>query len=203
MNYWNKYYKKNLSPKKPTNFALFCKKYLKKFNGKVFDIGCGNGRDVVYFNKNKFNCYGVDLSKKAILKNKKKFLLIKNQFLNKDFSKLNLSKLNSDLAIYSRFSLHSINEKKEKNLFKILKESKNVKLLMIETRTIYDDLFGKGYKVGNNQFITSHYRRFIDPNKIKKIISRVFKIKYFKLCKNVAKFKNENPKVLRIIAYRK
>ena len=53
MNYWDQYYKKDLSPSSPTRFAVFCKKYLKKFNGKVFNIGCGNGRDVVFFNKKK------------------------------------------------------------------------------------------------------------------------------------------------------
>ena len=40
---------------------------------------------------------------------------------------------------------------------------------MIETRTIYDELFGKGFEVGKNGFITSQYRRFIDPKKLKMI----------------------------------
>ena len=74
---------------------------------------------------------------------------------------------------------------------------------MIETRTIYDELCGKGFKIGKNEFITSHYRRFIDPEKLKKDINNSFKIKYFKLDKNLAKFKKENPKVLRIIGVRK
>ena len=203
MNYWNTYYQKKLSPSSPTRFAFFCKKYLKKFNGIVFDIGCGNGRDVAFFNRNKINCHGVDLSKKAISQNKKKYKLIKNNFLNKDFSKLNISKLKTDIAIYSRFSLHSIDRKKEKDLIKILNSSKNIKLVMIETRTIYDELCGKGFKIGKNEFITSHYRRFIDPEKLKKDINNSFKIKYFKLDKNLAKFKKENPKVLRIIGVRK
>tara|TARA_B100001057_G_C22793702_1_gene928703 strand:- start:1029 stop:1640 length:612 start_codon:yes stop_codon:yes gene_type:complete len=203
MNYWNKYYKKNLSPSKPTRFAFFCKNKLKKFKGKVFDIGCGNGRDVAFFNKNKIDCYGVDLSKKAILKNKKKYKLIKDKFLNRDFSKLNISQFKTDIAIYSRFSLHSINKKKEKNLIRILNSSKNIKLVMIETRTIYDELFGKGHKIGKNEFITSHYRRFIDPKIIKKDINKSFKIEYFKLDKNLAKFKKENPKVLRIVGTKK
>ena len=203
MNYWNIYYKKNLSPTKPSNFAIFCKKYLKKFDGKVFDIGCGNGRDVAYFARNKIDCYGVDLSKKIILKNKKKYKFLNDRFINKDFSKLDLSRFTTDIAIYSRFSLHSIDEKKEKNLLKMIFKLKNINLLMIETRTIYDELFGKGFEVGKNGFITSHYRRFIDPKKIKNDINKFFKIKHFKLGKNLAKFKNENPKVLRIVATRK
>ena len=118
------------------------------------------------------------------MENKKKYKLIKDKFLNKDFSKLNISQIKTDIAIYSRFSLHSINKKKEKNLFRILNSSKKIKLIMIETRTIYDELFGKGYKIGKNEFITSHYRRFIDPKIIKKDINKSFKIEYFKLDKN-------------------
>ena len=70
---------------------------------------------------------------------------------------------------------------------------------MIETRTIYDDLFGKGTKISKNEYLTDHYRRFIDPNKIKGKLKKKFRLIYSFLGKNVAKFKKENPKVLRII----
>ena len=67
---------------------------------------------------------------------------------------------------------------------------------MIEVRTIYDELCGKGKKISKYEFINTHYRRFIDPKIIKKDILRSFKIKYFKVSKNFAKFYKENPKVL-------
>ena len=114
-----------------------------------------------------------------------------------------MSKFKTNIAIYSRFSLHSIDKKKEKDFIKILNNSKNIKLIMIETRTIYDELYGKGYRIGKDEFITSHYRRFIDPQKLKKHIRKSFIIKYLKLDKNLAKYKNENPKVLRIIGLRR
>lgn len=70
---------------------------------------------------------------------------------------------------------------------------------MIETRTIYDELFGKGKKISTNEYLTDHYRRFIDPKDIKKKLKKKFKIIYYFLGKNLAKYKKENPKILRII----
>tara|TARA_Y100001958_G_C21181255_1_gene511076 strand:+ start:721 stop:1338 length:618 start_codon:yes stop_codon:yes gene_type:complete len=203
ISYWNKYYTFNKSPVKPSNFAKFCKKHLKNFSGTIYDVGCGNGRDTIYFNKNNISCIGIDSCSKIIRKNKFKYNFLKNNFQRKDFSKIIFLKKKEDIAIYSRFSLHSINLKSEKNFFKNIQKSKNVKLIMIEVRTIYDQLFGKGKKIGKNEFVTSHYRRFIIPNNLKKEIIKSHRIKFFKLDKNFAKFKKENPIVLRIIGERK
>ena len=74
---------------------------------------------------------------------------------------------------------------------------------MIEARTVYDELYGVGKKVGEHEYVSSHYRRFIDPKQLKKKLGKLFKIKFFKVGRNFAKYKKENPKVLRIIAVKK
>ena len=56
-----------------------------------------------------------------------------------------------------------------------------------------------GKKIGKHEYYTDHYRRFVVPKELKKKLSNKFKIIFFKLSKNFAKYKNENPKVLRII----
>jgi|TARA_B110001452_G_scaffold241702_1_gene224032 tellurite methyltransferase len=203
ISYWNKFYNNYTPPKKETSFAFYCKKYLKNFKGVIYDVGCGNGRDTAYFNKNKLNCYGLDLSKDAISKNKKKYNSLKHLYLNKNFTKFNFNSSAKEFVVYSRFTLHSINSKEEGMLFKNIIKSKNFKLFMIETRTIYDELYGVGKKVGDNEYVSTHYRRFIDPVEIKKKLQKIFNIKLFKLGRNYAKYKNENPKVLRIILSKK
>lgn len=201
--YWDKYYNKLLPPVKPTSFAIYCKKFLKKYKNTLLDIGCGNGRDTIYFNKLKIDCYGLDKSKQAIriLKNKNK--KIAGKFINSDFSKFNYSKLKKKISIYSRFSIHSINKEKELNFFKKINKSNNLEYLFVEVRTIYDELYGVGKKLKKNEYLTSHYRRFIDPKIFKKQIKKKFSIKLFKISRNFAKYKDENPLVLRIIAKRK
>ena len=46
-------------------------------------------------------------------------------------------------------------------------------------------------KVKKLRIFISHYRRFIDPNNLKRVIK--FEITYFKESKNLAKYKKENP----------
>ena len=70
---------------------------------------------------------------------------------------------------------------------------------MIEARTIYDDFFGVGKKISKYEYYTDHYRRFIDPSIFKRKLEKKFKILFFKVDKNFAKFKNEDPKVMRVI----
>ena len=84
-----------------------------------------------------------------------------------------------------------------------LKKQKKLEYIFIECRTIRDDLYGKGKKIGKHEFIDTHYRRFIDPKEFKRRLSKFFKISYFKESKNFAKFKKENPCILRLIAKKK
>lgn len=202
-NYWDKYYNIFFPPSKPTAFAKHCKKYLKNSKNLFFDVGCGNGRDTLYFNKYNIDCYGLDKSKEAIKKLKQKNKKFAKKFINSDFTKFNYSKFNRKISIYSRFSLHSISKKKELDFFKMINKSKNIEYLFIEVRTIYDELYGIGKKLKKNEYFTSHYRRFIDPKIFKKQIKKSFSLKLFKIDKNFAKYKKENPIVLRVIAQKK
>jgi len=213
--YWDIFYKKKKLTHRPTKFALFCRKKLKNYKGILYDIGSGNGRDVIYFNKNKINCIGVDKSFQAISGSKKY-----NFFFNKNFKKKNFCNFfkkrieNEKFSVYSRFTLHAINYQNEKKLFKNLSKQNNLEYLFIETRTIHDELYGSGKNVGKHEFIwlsklknsknfSSHYRRFIDPRNLRKILKKNFNILYFKKSRNFAKFKKENPCVLRVIAKKK
>ena len=56
-NFWNKFYKKKLAVNKPSNFAIFIYKFLKKKKTKIVDVGCGNGRDLIFFKKKKIRFY--------------------------------------------------------------------------------------------------------------------------------------------------
>ena len=50
-NYWNGIYKNNTITLKESSFAQFCMQYLEK-NYSLLDIGCGNGRDSIFFASN-------------------------------------------------------------------------------------------------------------------------------------------------------
>ena len=66
--YWDNFYRKKKSPDQETQFARFACKQIKSLGLKVFDIGCGNGRDTIFFNKKKIKCIGLDKSNEIIKK---------------------------------------------------------------------------------------------------------------------------------------
>ena len=201
--YWNSFYKKKGLINKPTKFSHFCLKLLKNYKNTLFDSGCGNGRDTVFFNKEGINTIGLDISSKAIMNNKKKNYQLRNNFKKKNFCKFFKKKQSKKFSVYSRFTIHSINHTEETQWIRNLKSQKNLEYLFIETRTIDDELFGVGKKVGRNEYYSDHYRRFIVPLELKKKLKDKFKIIYFKQSKTFAKFKKFRPNVLRIIAKRK
>jgi tellurite methyltransferase len=207
MNYWINTYSHNNGDNNlvnnPTTFFEYIKRYLKSdFIG--IEFGCGNGRDAINFSKIIKYYYGIDLCEKAInicnnINNNCKF--INDSFCDKNLIiKYNL-KNNFDF-VYSRFTLHSIDEKLVldaiKNAYKLLKING---YLFIETRSINDPRFNIGKKVGKNAFLDTHYRRFTDVNEMIKLLeNNNFKI--LSICEEYrdAWFNEDKAVVLRVIS---
>ncbi len=201
INYWNNFYgdKKKF---KESSFARFVLKKIKnKKNFKIIDIGCGNGRDSLFFSKKKFDVTGIDISDKAIKKN----MIFQNKYLNFLRFDIEKNKLNKKYDIvYCRFFLHAISIDGEKKLLSLIKSiSKKNTLVFFEFRNWRDEIFGKTKKYKNNEIVEfekGHYRRIIDPKKfiqvfLKKIKSQIL---FFKSSKNLSIIKNDNPNLSRI-----
>ena len=204
--FWNVFYKKKSAVSKPSNFAVFVKKFLKNYSSTIIDVGCGNGRDLFYFKKNKFDIMGIDLSKNAVslikkgLKNTKD----KKKIIHSDFASFDYKKnVKKKFSIYSRFTWHTINERSEGTLLKKISKIPNLEYIFVETRSDKDELCGVGKKISKNEFVTDHYRRFINKNNLVKKIKKSFKIIYLKESKGFSKFKKEDPCLIRLIAIRK
>ncbi len=203
--YWIEYYERNLNNLKnnpPSPFAKYLveNKYLEKPK-KIIELGCGNGRDSIYFSKNNSLVTAVDQCE-----NTTKLL---NECKNIDSFPADFTNLSAfpDLIsfdiVYSRFTIHSIDENGEDRTLNWAYDSLvNGGLLCIEARTTKDPLCGKGeYKGDYIWFFNNHHRRFVDAKRLKKKIESIgFNIKYFLESNGLAKYKNEDPIVLRLIA---
>ena len=106
-------------------------------------------------------------------------------------------------SIYSRFTLHAINDKQEDELLRNIRSSlKSGGRLYIEARTLNDDLYGKGEKVAPNSYIyNGHFRRFIDVEVLKeKLIQLEFKIISVVEGRGFSKTFESDPVLVRLIA---
>lgn len=212
--YWNSFYQSKPDLRKPSPFAEYVVWYLSKNDIRInlFDAGCGNGRDTSFIAQNKISIVGLDQSKSAITSNKKQVKQNMNSYLSYleadftifDYDNYLFKNTNEFFGLYSRFTWHAINYDEEELLFNNIKSSKKLNYLFIEARTIQDSIYGDGKMIGIHEFITTHYRRFIDPlDLIKKIRNCGFEIVKFDEGNNFSKTDHDDPYLLRIIAKKK
>ncbi len=202
--YWNNYYKTHKRPGEPTPFAKHILSYLEP-DKSLIELGCGNGRDATFFADNGVVTTGIDQALNEVEYLNTHYANEKLSFISDDFTSIKRidTKFN---YIYSRFTLHAVSEIQENNILSwtfghLVQDG----LLLLEVRSINDDLFKKGTKLDGhtNVRITSHYRRFADFDVLKhKIAELGFKIVDAVEGINFAKYKDENPVVIRIIAKR-
>ena len=196
--YWNNYYESNSDPFLNSQFSKFVLSKLVK-QKSIIDIGCGNGRDSIFFAKNEIYTYGIDQSEIAI-NNLKKY---ENKFL--EFQNTSIENLPNKCFDYGycRFLLHSINKKTESNLVKYLNENIR-KLIFIETRVLDKENNFDSLKM-------NHYRRIEGANYYNNLFAESsFKVIYEKMSYKFAKYKKtynvkdivHDPLVLRLILKR-
>jgi tellurite methyltransferase len=203
--YWESYYAAQNPGDQPSDFAIFVGGYCDSNTGRLFDIGCGNGRDTLFFASQDVECTGIDQSEVAIENNQKKALELglDAKFLQGDFSALEYSKIaNGAYSIYSRFTLHAINYEEEAKLFNHLNNESGLQFLFIEARSLGDSLYGQGDEVGTHEFVTSHYRRFIDSQALQEKLKEKFEILFFEESQGFAKTPTEDPCLIRLVARR-
>ncbi len=206
--FWNKHYQK-FSVQQPSAFSSYCVTNFLRREDVVVELGCGNGRDGTILSEVVSHYSGIDACPVAIESFSKKIdqhqdtqsrnvELLQGDFTNIDFSRF--AKNNERLAIYSRFSLHSINyEEASRLLSNIERLDPSSWIFMLEARTIFDEFYGIGKELGKHEFESDHYRRFIDPAEFLREASTRFNVRYFEVADGFAKFGKENPIVMRAV----
>ena len=164
-------------PSDPTNnFAVRAHKLIKTKKLKtLLDLGCGDGRDSVYFFDKGLKVTAVDFSVSGIKKLKEKNSNI-NCVLG-DIRKIKLKENSFDI-IYAHLSLHYFDDKTTNNVFaKLHNALKKKGLIFIKCKSVDDDLFGQGQKVAENMYKKGHIRHFFSKEYMME------KLKNFKIIK--------------------
>jgi len=187
--YWKKLYKKNIVPKKESNFAKFVFNYIRKnkLKGSLLDVGCGNGRDTFYFFNKGMHVMGIDKHPPTLSTSPE---IIKQNILTFEYSNYKF--------IYIRFVIHAISEKQLNKL--LLKIRNKQTFVFIETRSTKGLSADEKSKLLFNSGIgDSHFRMLYSKEYLTKKLSKKFKVLYVKESKNFAKYKSENPYCLRYV----
>lgn len=204
--YWDSYYAQiKTGNLKPSQFAVFVESELKE-NFQIIEVGCGNGRDALYFSSLGYSVIGIDASENAvafcrenIVNGSKK----DNTFLALDVGHISVEDVASSLLegfqrlVYSRFFIHAITEGEEDQFLNFSsKICQGNDIIALEFRTYRDANLKKE--------TAKHYRRFIDPVKIlHKLSLHGFEPYYFVEGFGYAKYRDDDAYVSRILARKK
>lgn len=147
--YWNQYYKNRVCSEEPSPFAWYVATLMEPGRDMV-ELGCGNGRDAVFFAAQGLQITALDMSREAITQLQRRNIA-GAEFICGDFVNAAIHQPESYDYAYTRFTVHSINRNQEQvllnNLFRGLHPNGK---LFIEVRGVKDPLFGKGRQVERN-----------------------------------------------------
>lgn len=199
--YWNQYYSNKVCATHPSPFANYVSTLVEP-GRKMVELGCGNGRDAVFFAQKGMQVTALDLSEAAIQDLNQRG--IENaQFICGDFVNWEGYTPEQYDYAYSRFTIHSINQNQEHLLIqKIYTTLKAGGKFFIEVRSIHDPLCGKGEALERNAFFyDNHYRRFIVLEELKQTLVQCgFLIEYAEEKTGFAPYGNDDPPVIRVVA---
>ena len=193
--YWkNKWLSRLQEP--ANNFAVRSYKLIKNKKLKtLLDIGCGDGRDSVYFFNKGLKITAVDFSASGIKKIKSQNPKI--TCILGDIRKIKL-KTNSFDVIYAHLSLHYFDDKTTDKIFNNLHLAlKKQGLLFIKCKSIDDALFGKGQKIAENMYKKGHTRHFFSKEYMSE---KLKKFKVIKISKTSSVYHNYKSAFIEAVA---
>ena len=198
--YWDEYYAAMGTPvrKLPSQFATFVAGELGERH-RVLELGCGDGRDAMFFAAYGHEVIGVDASHTAIeaCRRLAETLGEDASFVVARIDEPGLAdRIRGDRGpriVYARFFLHAITEAEEEDLLDLAAAlTETGDLLAVEYRTVRDS---SGAKVTKN-----HFRRFVLPAAFEaRALGRGFDVIYSVEGFGFAKYRQDDAYVARTI----
>jgi tellurite methyltransferase len=167
--YWERYYANGQCEVIPSLFAKHVREHVIGKDRRnighfgLIELGCGNGRDALYFAHEGLKVCAVDQCQEVIESLAQRTSDVENiTFQCADFSRLENTAYD---IVYSRFTLHSISAyQQEQALTWAFRNLVPGGYLCIEARGQKNELYGKGKPVEEEKdayIWDNHYRRFL------------------------------------------
>lgn len=198
--YWKQFYRDN----NVTDGSPFAKFVAGRLPPKctIIEIGCGTGRDAIFFAEHGHAVFGADRAKEGV---ERASAAAGERKLQACFQVVDASNrqeieafvssvpLSGQVVLYMRFFLHSIPLEVQELIFDEVSRLPGGFLLALEFRTDKDALQPKVYG--------EHYRRYIKPSGvIESLERRGFKIDFEEQGTGMSPFGEEDPHLSRILA---
>lgn len=196
---WEAFYSGDTQVFYPSEFAKSVLPQLKT-GEHILDVGCGNGRDSIFFAQHGLNVTALDMSREAIAyieAHEPKVCAVCG-----DFAAAPVFSTQYD-SIYSRFFIHALTSEQElillERCYTALRKGGK---MFIETRCTEDELCGVGERLSDTEWVLDgHYRRFIIPKQLTTRLSAQGFTNIHAICeKGFAPLRDMDPVILRITA---
>jgi SAM-dependent methyltransferase len=165
--YWNEFYRgEHVDIEEPSSFARYSAALIQP-GSVIFEIGCGNGRDALYFAGMGMQVIASDASAAAIDRAtshaRRLGLTPQPRFLHRHMEALDDDYAGTLDVVYMRFVLHAVPHAVASDALRWA--ARNLVpggRLFVEARSVLGSLYGKGEAAGRDAFFQDgHYRRFL------------------------------------------
>jgi len=181
LDYWNNLYDKdNYFGTGPTKLANLAKTLFDDSTKNILELGCGQGRDAMFFAQLGYNVHALDISENAINYVKKTKISLGLENLNVNIHDI-LNPIKLDFQpdfVYSNLALQFFNlNQLEMILSNISKIMKSGSKFLLSTKKKGDKYYNKGEKIDDNAFsFKGIIRYFYDSEILKNLTSEHFQI---------------------------
>jgi len=187
--YWINFYSEIKVPTEHSMFSEYVLKDISSLNpDRIIDIGCGNGRDSLFFIKNGYKCEGVDL------------YTSQNKYLGNSLHKIDATEIDLKANIYyARFFFHTIKENILdsflKNINKMMDENS---IFYFETRSTREITNEEKSETNFKSSIgEKHFRLLYSLEYLKSKLENSFNIIDIEESNEFAIYKTDKPYVIR------
>ena len=177
---WNQILqRREYSPENPDEIVVSFASILEKRKAKrVFDLGCGAGRHVIYLVERGFESYGADISETGLKLTKKR---LKSRRLEAEIMKCDMKLIPYvdscfDAVICVRTIYHQKLKEIQETISGIHKVLKEKGLFLVNFHSKRSSKYGKGIKVEENTFMQENgpekevLHHFVDVNELRELL---------------------------------
>ncbi len=198
--HWDSCYAAGAAPSDPSPFAVHVRQHMSGGERDLVEVGCGNGRDSVYFAQTGLAVTAIDASPVAI-----EFCRETHDaeiaFRHGRLEEADLPSGAFD-AVYARFVLHAMTLDEEQVFHpaaaRLLRPGGR---LYLEARSIHDPLARKGEVLSPTERIHGHYRRFIVAEELTARVAEAgLEVESVVESNGLAVFQDDDPVVVRLAA---